>query len=101
MRFRNGRTSAPVARDGTSRWTIESKASFPDPAASPMPPARATATAQCLPQLISPALSAAAPTTKVDPVNIHSSGARLRNLGASSAPATFPSWLAQERGRTR
>src|SRR6202035_4248280 len=51
-------------------------------------------TAQCLPQLITPALRAASPTTTDDPVTIHSSGARLRNLGANNAPETFPSWLA-------
>ncbi len=82
------------SRDGTSRWTIESKASLPEPAARPIPPERTTATAQCRPQSITPALRAAAPTTTDDPVTIHSSGARLRNLGASNAPETFPSWLA-------
>ena len=84
------------SRDGTSRWTIESKASLPEPAARPIPPERTTATAQCRPQSITPALRAAAPTTTDDPVTIHSSGARLRNLGASNAPETFPSWLAAE-----
>ncbi len=82
------------SREGTSRCTIESNASLPAPAASPIPPARTTATAQCLPQLITPAPRAAAPTTTEAPVTIHSSGARLRNLGASSAPETLPSWLA-------
>ena len=82
------------SRDGTSRWTIESKASLPEPAARPIPPERTTATAQCRPQSITPALRAAAPTTTDDPVTIHSSGARLRNLGASKAPETLPSWLA-------
>ena len=82
------------SRDGTSRWTIESKASLPEPAARPIPPERTTAMAQCRPQSITPAPRAAAPTTTDDPVTIHSSGARLRNLGASNAPETFPSWLA-------
>jgi hypothetical protein len=65
----------PLASGGTSRCTIESKANLPEPAARPMPAAMSTATAQCRPQLIRPALTPTTPTTTEDDVNIHSSAA--------------------------